>query len=484
MFQALNRRAVLRGAGGSAAVVLGTRACPTWATPSVKPPLPAFFDDLERRTFDYFWRRANARNGLVPDRWPTPSFCSIAALGFALTAYPLGVERGFVSRTAARDRTLTTLRTLSGLPMGEEPAGVAGHRGFFYHFLDMETGHRYGRCELSTVDTALLHMGVLFAAGWFDGDDAIEAEIRRLAYALVERAEWDWFQQDRTPISMGWHPETGFIRRPWDGYNEGKLVYLLALGSQRHPARDDSWAAWCAPYPRFWRGAGPTRRLAFAPLFGHQYTEAWVDFRGIYDAPMRAVGFDYFENSRRETFANRAYCKRNPLRWTGYGSHLWGLTACDGPGTFPAPGHGSDIAFRGYSARGPVDEPDGFDDGTIGPTAALGSLAFAPEIVIPAGLALQHRAKIDPRLYGEHGFRDSFNPSFRDTNAKLDTGSVDATYGWVATDWLGIDQGPILMAIANYRSDAVWRVMRRSPPILRGLRRAGFTGGWLDAAPA
>lgn len=473
----VTRRRVLRAVGEATAVNAVGAVPLAWAAGRAERQLPAFLQDVEHRTFRFFWDLANPANGLFPDRWPTPGPCSIAALGFALTAYPLGVERGWISRAAARERTLRTLRFMAGLPMGDAASGVAGHRGFFYHFLDMQTGLRQGQCELSTVDTALFHMGALFAAAWFDQPG--EGEIRRLAEGLVNRAEWDWFQQDRTAISMGWHPEHGFIDRPWDGYNEGKLVYLLALGSAGHPARADSWQAWCAPYDRFWRGAGPTRRLAFAPLFGHQYTEGWVDFRGIQDAPMRAAGFDYCENSRRETHAHRAYCQRNPLGWDGYGADLWGLTACDGPGHHVLPRHGKEVTFQGYSARGPIDEPDGFDDGTLAPTAALGSLAFAPEICLPAAQGLHRRALADPRLYGTYGFRDAFNPSFRDTAIKPDNGSIDARLGWVGGDWLGIDQGPILLALANYRNGAVWRTMRKSPILRRGLARAGFTGGWL-----
>ena len=462
------------------------------AAPS-SPTLPALFADIEQRTFRFFWDCANPVNGLMPDRWhaqmpKSKEFSSIAAIGFALTAYPLGVERGWITRAAARQRTLITLRFLCGLPMSTGEAagaprhGVAGHRGFFYHFLDMDTGLRYRDTELSTVDTTMLHLGALYAAGWFDGAHGDEAEIRRLAVDLVERAEWDWFQKADTKtgmaISMGWHPQSGFIDRAWDGYNEGKMVYILALGAGRHAARDGSWDAWTAPYDRFWRGSGETRRLAFAPLFGHQYSEMWIDFRGIFDTPMRAAGFDYFENARRETYANRAYCIANPMGWAGYGKDIWGLSACDGPGNFDLEHAGRKAHYSGYSARGPMGEPDGYDDGTLAPTAAISSLPFAPEICVPATQAM-HR-EYGARLYGQYGFRDSFNPSFRDTAPDIETGSVDARQGWVASDWLGIDQGPILGMLANYRSEAVWRVMRKSPHIQRGLKRAGFTGGWLD----
>jgi hypothetical protein len=277
---------------------------------------------------------------------------------------------------------------------------------------------------------------------------------------------------------MGWHPETGLIERNWDGYNEGMFVYILALGAPLHAVPADSWAQWTAPYGAAWRGTGDTRHLAFAPLFGHQYSHIWIDFRGIYDAPMRAAGFDYFENSRRAAYANRAYCAANPMRWEGYSADVWGLTACDGPGGVKLPFKGEKRTFFGYAARGPLGQPDGRDDGTIAPTAALGSLPFAPEIVIPCARAMlrQH----GPRIYSRYGFLDSFNPSFRYTGERVRSGPVDPQHGWVARDYLGIDQGPILLQAANHRDDFVWRHMRRSPPVVLGLKRAGFTAGWLS----
>lgn len=461
------RRGVLRAIGAAGALL---PAGPVAAAGA--PRLPALFDDVERRTFDYFWETTNAANGLVPDRWPTPSFCSIAAVGFALTAYPIAVERGWITRGQARERTLATLRTFAQLPQGAGASGTAGHKGFFYHFLDMQSGLRFRQTELSSVDTTLLFLGILFASAWFDRAD--EAEIRQMAETIVGRADWRWFTNARGTVSMGWHPESGFIERAWDGYNEGMMVYVVGLGSGARPLADGAWDAWAKTYPAFWRGEGATRHLAFAPLFGHQYSQMWIDFRGIRDATMRREGFDYFENSRRATYANRAYCIANPMGWAGYGRDIWGLTACDGPGDVTRPYRARTATFFGYAARGPLGQPDERDDGTIAPTAALGSLAFAPEIGVPAARAMRRW----PGLYGRYGFRDSFNRSFDFADAGSRSGTVGPR-GWVARDWLGIDQGAILGAIANTRDEGVWRVMRRSPAIRRGLLRAGFSGGWL-----
>lgn len=451
-------------------------ALPAWAPANAAHSLPGSYEEIEERTFRWFWDTASRRNGLVPDRWPTRTFASIAAAGFALPAYAIGAHRGWCTRAEARDLTCTTLRFFWNAPQGPEPTGATGYAGFFYHFLDLDTGARFKQAELSTVDTTILLMGALFAGRYFARDNPAEREIRRLAQALYERADWNFFRADgRAAISMGWHPEQGLIPDSWVGFNEGMCVNILALGSSTHMAPADLWRQWTATYPKFWRGAGPTRRIAFAPLFTHQYSHIFIDFRGISDSAMRRAGFDYFENSRRETYANRAYCIANPLGWRGYSDRLWGLTACDGPGFFQLPYRGKERTFLGYAARGPITEPGGRDDGTIAPTGALGSLPFAPEIVIPCADAL----RVQPGLFGRYGFRDSFNPSFTYSGVSVESGSVDPRHGWVDGDYLGIDQGPILLQAANYRDEFIWRHMRQVPEIRRGLKRAGFTGGWL-----
>lgn len=470
----LDRRSLLQGSS-----LLFAQAALPAAGLTRSRILPPFYDRIERRTFRFFWDTVNRKNGLVPDRWPTPSFSSIAAVGFALPAYAIGAEYGWCARAEARDLTLTTLRFFWNAPQGPAARGTTGHKGFFYHFLDMASGLRFRDVELSSVDTTILLMGMLFAGQYYSGDHSAEREIRRLSAALYQRVDWNFFRADgRAALSMGWHPEDGaLLRANWVGFNEGMFVNILALGSPTHPAHADLWPQWTAPYPALWRGSGPSRRVAFGPLFGHQYSHMFIDFRGIRDAPMRAAGFDYFENSRRATYANRAYCRANPMRWRGYSGDVWGLSACDGPGDYRRAFRGETRTFFGYAARGPVGEPDGRDDGTITPTAALGSLPFAPEIVIPCAKAMLDRH--GARIFRKYGFADSFNPSFTYADARSKAGTVDSKLGWVARDYLGIDQGPILLQAANYRDEFIWRHMRRVPAIRRGLERAGFTGGWL-----
>jgi hypothetical protein len=445
-----------------------------------KPVLPPLFDDIERRAFDFFWDTTNPRNGMTPDRYPNPdkTFASIASIGFALTAYPVGVERAYISRAQARERVVTTLRFFNDAPQGKQATGTTGYKGFFYHFLDAKNGLRQGRTELSTVDTSLLLAGMLFVQSYFDGADPQEAEIRRLVDRIYARIDWKWAQRRAPLISMGFEPEKGFIAHDWEGYNEAMLVYILALGAPPKQAiAPQAWRAWTRNYQQNWGSFMGYEHLGFAPLFGHQYSHVWIDFRGIQDSFMRTKGIDYFENSRRATYAQRGYALANPGHWKGYGANVWGLTASDGPGSMVRPDHQDrQRCFRDYSARG-AGAHGHFDDGTIAPTAALGALPFAPEIVIPA--ALEMHKSYGAAIYSTYGFLDAYNPSFTDATAQLSDGRVIAGQGWVASDYIGIDQGPILAMIANYRDELVWRTMRKNPYIVRGLRRAGFSGGWL-----
>ncbi|MDH4908248.1 glucoamylase family protein [Xanthomonas euvesicatoria] len=442
----------------------------------VKPPLPPLFSDIERRTFQFFWDTTNEVNGLSPDRFPSRPFASIASVGFALTAYPIGIENGWVSRNQAIDRTLTTLKFFRDAPMGPQKTGRAGYKGFYYHFLDMQQGNRYDSwVELSSVDTALLMMGVLFTQSYYDGEDPREKEIRQIADTLYKRVDWRWLQQRAPLISMGWFPESGFINHDWMGYNEAMMLYILALGSPTHGVDPDAWTSWTRTYNNDWGVYQGQEYLSFGPLFGHQYSHVWIDFRDIQDQYMRERGIDYFLNSRRATLAQRDYAIDNPMKWKDYGENVWGLTASDGPQNTSQEYRGEQRQFRHYSSRG-AGLRENFDDGTIVPSAAISSIVFAPEVVIPATEEMHKR--YGDFLYSSYGFLDSFNPSFN-YDIPIKTGRMVPDRGWVASDYIAIDQGPILAMIANYQNEFVWNVMKKNPYIRAGLERAGFTGGWL-----
>ena len=438
----------------------------------------AMVEDLEKRTFQWFWDGADPKTGLVPDHWPGDSFASIASVGFALTAYGVGVERGYITRKQAVDRTLATLRFFNDAKQGDDEDDVTGYHGFYYHFLDMQTGKRHARgVELSSVDTTLLLGGVLFAQSYYDRNSKDEKEIRQLADVIYRRVDWTWMQPHSPLISMGWTPGGKFIPADWKGYNEGMLVYVLALGSPTHAVADDAWTAWTKTYPEYFGEFQGHSFLNFAPLFGHQYSHAWIDFRGIRDAWSREHDTDYAQNSREATYAQRAYAIANPNHWTGYGENIWGLTACNGPGDAVVKRNdGSTRAFYGYTARG-AGRDYVSDDGTIAPTAAGGSIAFAPEIVVPA--LMEMKARYGDAVYTKYGFVDAFNPSY-DTGIAPQEGRAVPGMGWADDKQIGIDQGPIVLMIENWRSGFVWNVMRKNPYIRKGLERAGFTGGWLE----
>lgn len=463
-------------------LLLGLLACtgmgPAPATePITSPRAQAFLDTLEQRTFSFFWERTDPATGLTPDRWPTQSFSSIAAVGFALTAYPIGVERGYVTRGEAADRTLTTLRWFWQAPQGAAATGMSGYKGFFYHFLEPQGGARFRDVELSTVDTSLLLGGVLFCQQYFDGADPTESAIRAYADSLYRRVDWQWAQRTPPLVNMGWKPEDGWQPLDWRGFNEAMLVYILALGSPTSPLDSTAWSAWSSTYQ--WGSYYHQAHLGGAPLFWHHYTQVWVDFRGVQDPYTRAHGIDYFENSRRATLSQRSYAMDNPAGWAGYGATTWGLSASDGPADVTLNYKGTARRFFTYAARG-ASFTEVRDDGTIAPTAAAGSIPFAPEVVIPALLGMRER--YGDWVFGQYGFVDAFNPSFQ-FPVTVSQGRIVSGEGWFDTDYLGIDQGPILAMLANYRSDLVWKYMRKSPYIIRGLRRAGFSGGWLDQAP-
>ncbi|MEO7436428.1 MAG: glucoamylase family protein [Candidatus Binatia bacterium] len=421
-------------------------------------------DLLQRETFEYFLYEDNPANGLIADNTQEGAPASIAAVGLALAAYPVGVERGFLTREEARQRTLTTLRFFHDSPQGAAP-DATGYKGFYYHFLDMQSGRRVWQCELSTIDTTFLLAGTLAAQAYFAEDSAAEHEIRTLADVLYRRADWNWARNGGATVTHGWSPEGGFLPYRWEGYDEALLLYVLGLGSPTYPLPAESYAAWLATYR--WKQIYDYELVYAGPLFIHQLSHVWIDFRGIQDAFMRDRGLDYFENSRRAIYVQRQYAIRNPLELAGYGQSCWGVTASDGPGWETRRLEGIERPFYGYYARG---APYGPDDGTISPWATVASLPFAPEIVLPA---LQWFHDIDLRIDRPYGFKASFNPTYPTASG--------TQHGWVSPYHFGLNQGPIVMMIENYRSGLLWSVMRQCPYLVAGLRRAGFTNGWLCA---
>ncbi|MFN2398147.1 MAG: glucoamylase family protein [Gemmatimonadaceae bacterium] len=419
-------------------------------------------DKLQRDTFEYFMKESNCDNGMVPDNTREGAHASITAIGFALTAYTIGVERGFIARREAVERTLTTLRFFRDSEQSEDPCAT-GNKGFYYHFLHMANGRRAWESELSTIDSAFLIAGMLTSATYFDGGSAEEREIREIAEDLYARADWKWALNGGETVSMGWKPESGFLPYRWEGYNEALILYFLALASPLHPIPAESYRAQAKTY--CWKELHGQEFLYAGPLFIHQLSHMWIDFRGIQDEFMREKGIDYFENSRRATYAQRQYAISNPQKYKGYSEHCWGVTASDGPGPAHLRIDGVERSFFDYTARA---IPFGPDDGTIAPWAAAASLPFAPEIVLPA---LQHFTDVYPEMTSVYGFKCSFNPTFDDGNQQ--------GRGWVSKGYYGLDQGPIVMMIENHRSEFLWNLMKKCPHVVAGLRRAGFTGGWL-----
>jgi hypothetical protein len=436
----------------------------------ISPEQHAFLDALQRDTFHFFWETTNPQNGLTPDRAPDTEFSSVAAIGFALTSYLVGVEKQYITRVQAAERTLRTLGFLLQAPQRPDSSETTGYNGFFYHFLHMDSGYRYEKAELSTIDTALLMAGVLSCQTYFDGDNDTEARIRAYADSLYRQVDWQWAYSTthRPLLSMGWSPEDGFIEYYWRGYNEAMILYILALGSPTHAIDVEAWDRWTSTYE--WVDFYGYPHVNFGPLFGHQYSHVWIDFRGIQDQYMRSKEIDYFINSRRATYANRAYCMDNPARWRGYGGKVWGLRASNGPSRFSSDQDNSPTVFNAYWARG---SSAGYtkDDGTIAPTAAGGSVPFAPEITVPS-LEYFH-AEFGGRLYGKYGLKDAFNLSYQSDSA--------SPVGWFDDYYLAIDQGPIFLMIENYRTELIWNLMKKNQYIRKGLERAGFTGGWLNS---
>ena len=420
-------------------------------------------EKLQCISFDYFLHEANPLNGLMIDKtaanWPA----SIAATGLALASYPVAVERGYMSRVKAVERTLTTLRFFWNSPQGPEP-DATGYKGFYYHFLDMNTGRRAWLCELSTVDTTFLLAGMLTAAVYFDANTAEEQEIRRLAETLYGRVDWQWAQNQGDTVTHGWKPESGFLPYRWEGYDEALLLYILGLGSPTHPLPQSSYTAWTSTYE--WKQFYGYDYLYSGSLFTHQLSQIWVDFRDIQDAFMRDKASNYFENSRRATYVQQQYAIHNPLNFVGYSACCWGITASDGPGPQTLKINGIERQFFDYVAR---SVPYGPDDGTVAPWSAITSLPFAPEIVLPMIEHCIYELKL--KEGNRYGFKSTFNRTYHEKSSRV---------GWVSPWHYGINQGPIILMTENYRTGFVWSLMKSCPYIINGLKRAGFIGGYLS----
>jgi hypothetical protein len=387
----------------------------------------AFLEDLERRSFQYFWEHAGASTGLVLDRTRTDGLpadedhrtvASIAATGFGLTAICIATERGWIKRDTARERVRTTLRFFAEHALQEH--------GWFYHWLDVNTGERMWKSEVSSIDTALLLAGALTARQYFQDD----AEIVRLAATIYERIDFPWMLNGHpTLLSMGWRPESGFIKARWDDYSEHPILYLLAIGSTTHPITPAAWYAW----KRNWNYYKGYKYLGVTPLFTYQYSHAWVDFRGRREAKSEQI--DYFANSVAATLAHRQFCIDLAKDFPGYGPNVWGISASD--------------SVKGYVAWGGPPR-DRAIDGTVVPYAAAGSLMFVPGLAVAALKQMRAQYRL---AYGKYGFADAFNPNT----------------GWIDRDVIGIDLGITILSVENARSEFVWRWFMKNSEIVSAL---------------
>jgi len=429
-------------------------------TQASESPDDSLLDRLQRAAFDYFPQAINPANGLVADNSRANSPVSIAVVGFALSSYPVAVERGWLPRPEAVQRSLAALRFFRD---SDQSGGLesTGYKGFYYHFLDFHTGARVWRSELSMIDTALLIAGALTTSMYFDSNTAEEVELRKIVEMLFLRIDWQWAQDGGETLRQGWKPECGFLHYGWEGYNEAIVLYVLALSSPTHPLEGHCYHAWTGTYQ--WENVYGYDFLYGGPLFIHQFSHAWIDFRGIKDPFMREKRCDYFENSRRATLVQREYAQRNPNEFAGYDEHCWGLTACDGPSDELPDMAGEPRRLFGYAARG---VPYGPDDGTIAGWAPLASLPFTPDITLDA---VRHMHLRYPQMLPESRYASSFNPGLASVDHRV----------WVSPGNFGLDQGIVVMMIENYRTGLIWRLMRDCPHIRTGLRQAGFRGGWL-----
>ena len=420
------------------------------------PSEESMLDSIQHKTFLFFLNEHHPENGIVKDRTLSKAPSSIAATGFGIPCLAIGAERKWISREQAAEITLKILRFFMNSPQNTDKNGT-GYKGFYYHFLKMDTGTREWDCELSSVDTGILMMGIIFARNYYNRDNKVENEIRLLSAKLLERVDWNFMllpasKKYANTISMAWTHEKGLEDYGWCGYNEALFLYILAAGNGMNNA-EQSYATWLQTY-KWQTPYKGLSHVAFPPLFGHQFSQAFIDFRGLADKYMKGKGIDYFENSRRATYIQRQYATDNPKGWTGYDSLCWGVTASDGP---PDKYNFDDKKFLGYAGRGTSGpEYNYFDDGTIAPYASLSSLPFAPEIVLPTIKSINK--KYGKKLWGKYGYYDAFNPTAK----------------WFDNDFLGIDEGPLLIMVENFRTGLVWNYVMKDPIIQKGLNKLGF----------
>jgi len=385
--------------------------------------------EVQRKAFRYFIENRHPDTGLIMDRANNfqrssldYSDASSAACGFALTIYPLGAEKGWITQEEAKKFCNQMLDTF----LNRTP----NKNGFFYHFLKMDTAQRAGMSEISSIDTAIFVAGALFAGEYFGG------EIKEKADRIYKRIDWQWMLNGKEFLSHGWKPENGFIKYCWNQYSESMILYILAIGSPSHPIHGSCWDKIKRPLGKY----GKFCFIVSPPLFTHQYSHIWIDFRNIHDKYA-----NYFENSKMATLANRQFCIDRKEQYKTYGENSWGITACDGPSSYKAYG---------------ADEMS--NDGTIAPTAALSSFPFTPE---ESMAALKWMYKNLKEIWGRYGFSDSYN--FDVFKKRL----------WFSTDAIAIDQGALLLMIENYKTNFVWKYFMRNPYIKNGLKKAGFTEG-------
>lgn len=422
----------------------------------ITPAEAVMLDSIQHKTFLYFLNEHSPDKGIVKDRAAAWAPASIAATGFGIPSFAIGAERNWITRKQAAEITLNILKFFANSVQSAD-TNATGYKGFYYHFLRMNSGTREWKCELSSIDTGILMMGILFARNYYNLENETEDQIRTLAATLLGRMDWSFMQMSPTAkhpncISMAWTPENGLLNHGWSGYNEGLFLYVLAAGTGMKDV-ERSYNSWLSTYDWETPYKGLSH-VAFPPLFGHQFSQAFIDYRGLADNYMKDKGIDYFENSRRATYVQRQYAIENPKGWVGYDSLCWGSTACDGPGSQYNFG---DKKFEGYAGRGTSGLGNTIaEDGTIAAYGPMSSLPFAPEIVLPTIKSLS--AKYGSQIWGKYGYYDSFNPTAK----------------WVDNDFLGIDEGPMLIMIENFRTGMVWDYVMKDPIIQKGLTKLGY----------